>query len=116
MVPGVSGIRLVNEFRLRNEKMKDKEKTKTVFRAFRNDGEVIALFPQIPASNEGYLCQSYMHVGQHGAADTGIVTSRTRLAMPKEYRPLLKELREIGYNVKIAKRCTRQDQEIRQSK
>ena len=80
----------------------DREKTKTVFRVF-SDGEVIALFPQIAA---GWYCQSYMHVGQHGSADTGIVINQTRLATPKEYRTLLKELKQLGYNPKIMKRCT----------
>ena len=92
----------------------NKEKTKTVFRIW-PDGDVIALFPQIAATTGGYECQSYMHVGQHGAADIGVITKRTRLAKPKEYRPLLKELRQIDYNVKIAKRCTYKDQQIRQA-
>ena len=92
--------------------MKDKEKTKVIFRIW-PDGDVIALFPQIAASNDGYTCQSYMHIGQHGGADTGIVKRATRLAKPKEYMPLLKELRQIGYNVQIAKRCRYTDQQMR---
>ncbi len=91
----------------------DKEKTKTVFRIY-PDGEVIALFPQIAVTTGGYNCQSYMQVGQHGGADIDIVVRDTRLAKPKEYKTLLKELRQIGYNVKIAKRCTHRDQQIRQ--
>ena len=89
------------------------EKTKTVFRIW-PDGEVIALFPQIAASVDGHLCQDYVQVGQHGAADTLIVVRRTRSAKPKEYQPLLKELRQIGYNPQIAKRCTYRDFQIRQ--
>lgn len=90
----------------------DKEKTKTVFRIY-PDGDVIALFPQIAADNYGWLCSSYMHLGQHGGADTLCVVSQTRPATPKEYRPLLKELKQLGYGPKIAKRCTRYDQELR---
>lgn len=90
------------------------EKTKTVFRIW-PDGEVIALFSQIAADVHGNLCQSYMHVGQHGGADYSLVVSRTRLATPKKYKPLLKELKRIGYKPLIAKRCSRKGQLIRRT-
>ena len=86
---------------------------KTVFRVY-PDGEVIALFPQIAAQVGGYLCQSYMHVGQHGATDTNIVVRQTKLATKKEYQVLLQELEQIGYNPIVAKRCTYKDLQIRQ--
>lgn len=86
---------------------------KTIFRVY-PDGEVIALFPQIAAQVGGYLCQSYIHVGQHGAANTEIVVRQTRLATEEEYRVLLAELEEIGYNPVVAKRCTYRDLQIRQ--
>lgn len=91
----------------------DKEKTKTVFRFYRDSGEVIALFPQIAADNHGWHCSSYMHVGQHGGADVECVVRQTRLATPKEYRPLLRKLKQCGYSPKIAKRCTQYDRELR---
>jgi hypothetical protein len=95
--------------------MKDKEKTKTVFRIWPN-GDVIALFPQIPYDDiHGYLCLSYLQVGQHGAANELIVVRQTRLAKPKEYRPLLKELQQLGYRPTVAKRCTGKDFEIRRA-
>lgn len=86
---------------------------KTVFRIYPN-GEVIALFPQIAAQIGGYLCQFYIHIGQHGAAGTHTVVRQTRLASRKEYLPLLKELEQIGYNPVVAKRCTYKDLQIRQ--
>lgn len=92
----------------------DKEKTKVVFRVW-PDGDVIALFPQIPADLHGYMCQSYMHVGQHGAADTDISAGQTRLATPKEFIKLKRELRQRGYNLQVGKRCTRKDFEIRRA-
>lgn len=91
----------------------DKEKTKTVFRFYRRYGEVIALFPQIAGDIFGESCLSYMHIGQHSAADPIIVVKQTRLAVPKEYKPLLKELKQLGYNVQITKKCTYRDQQIR---
>jgi hypothetical protein len=97
----------------RDKMKKDKEKTKVIFRIW-PDGEVIALFPQIAGDSNGYECMSYLHIGQHGGASTQIVLRQTKLARPKEYAPLLRELRRIGYNVRIAKRCTYRDQQIRQ--
>lgn len=92
---------------------RDKEKTKTIFRIWPNE-DVIALFPQIAGNMKPWTCQSYMHVGQHGAATTELMRRYTRPAKPKEYKELLAELRRIGYNVQVVKRCTRKDYEIRQ--
>ena len=81
--------------------MKSKTMTKVIFRKFGN-GEVIALFPD-EQERGGYIC-SYMHIGQHGMADRGIV-NKTKLATPTEYAPLLSELKSIGYdNLVIRKR------------
>ena len=80
----------------------DKEKTKVIFRMF-GDGQVIALFPEIIADNLGYNCQSYMHVGQHGAASPGL-TDKTKLAKQEDYQQLFDELTEIGYNLEVIKR------------
>jgi hypothetical protein len=76
---------------------------KVIFRKF-PDGDIIALFPEIAVDNTGYKCESYMHVGQHGAADTEIVRN-TKLATPDEYAVLQDELeRVVGYDLKIIKR------------
>lgn len=76
--------------------------TSVVFRVF--DGEVIALFPELDnlagAANPG-LCMSYMHVGQHGEADYKGVMHRSRRAREEEYRPLLNELKSIGYILNV---------------
>jgi len=86
-------------------------KTLTVFRKFKS-GEVIALFPLIPSSSNGFLCQSYLHIGQHGAAHPGLVRG-TKLATKKEFAPLAKELRAIGYKLQVAKRIPRNALEVR---
>lgn len=89
--------------------------TKVIFRKFRN-GEVIALFPQEPATCDGWLCVSYMHVGQHGSADPFIVND-TKPAMPYEYADLYNELKSIGYNdLAVCKRFSRNDYEIRKER
>jgi hypothetical protein len=84
------------------------DEVKVLFRKWRDgEREVVALFPEIPADREGDLCESYMHVGQHGAADPRIVTHDTRAANPEEYRSLLRELGQIGYtHLKVVERIT----------
>ena len=85
---------------------------KVIFRTF-PDGEVIALFPQIAAGYGAHVCQSYMHIGQHGAASVELVYD-TRLSRPEEYADLLAELEQIGYSPKPAKRFTSADRRIRE--
>lgn len=80
---------------------------KVVFRKFK-DGQILALFPRIPADLQGYKCESYMHVGQHGAADPSVV-SITKPTTPAEYAGLAKELRSIGYRLEIGQKCTYRD-------
>jgi len=90
--------------------------TKVIFRWWLNEGidNVIAMFPQIAASVDGVLCQSYMHVGQHSAATPELVYNGTRPAIPGEYADLKTELEAIGYRLKIGKRFTQADLRIRQ--
>lgn len=59
------------------------------FRKF-EDGEVIALFNDEWAPRSG-LVDSYMHNGQHGAAEPGVGIP----ASPEEYDALLRELTHI---------------------
>ncbi|MEN6643984.1 MAG: hypothetical protein ABFE08_16225 [Armatimonadia bacterium] len=84
--------------------MHDDTQTPTVFRTY-PDGEVAALFPTIPADPNGN-CSSYVHVGQHGAADPHHLISRTRPATPDEYAELTAELEAIGYAVRPVRRMT----------
>lgn len=42
---------------------------RVVFRKWRDTGSVIALFPEIPTDLQGWYCEAYEHVGQHGGAD-----------------------------------------------
>ena len=81
--------------------------TKVVFRKFK-EGDIIALFPRLPGTNDPYTCGSYMHIGQHGSTDPGIVNI-TELAKPTEYASLAKELRSIGYVLDIKSKITYDD-------
>ena len=68
---------------------------KVVFRRFK-EGGIIALFPYIPWNESENTITSYMHAGQHGAADYKGIISGTLPATEKEYRNLLAELKSIG--------------------
>ncbi len=76
-------------------------KYKVVFRKF-NDGQVIALFPELPCDNRGNIT-SYMHIGQHAPASRFIVHD-TKPANPEEYADLHAELLRIGYDLEIRKK------------
>ena len=78
-------------------------KTKTIFRKF-PEGDIIALFPEIPGTNEYWTCQSYQHIGQHGAADTVHITMITKPATKEESAGLFNELKRIGYDMEMIKR------------
>jgi len=82
-------------------KWKTKMKTRVIFRKW-PDGDIIALFPDIPDSN--HYCLSYMHVGQHGGADYSAVLAMTTPAKEYEYMELAEELTSIGYDLEIRKR------------
>lgn len=79
--------------------------TRTVFRKY-PDGQVIALFPDIPWSGRRGEVTSYMHLGQHGAADYCHVVATTKPVTEGEYGDLLDELSQAGYdNMRIVKRA-----------
>jgi len=82
--------------------IQDTYKTKVIFRAFK-DGEVLAIFPEIPWNSDISSCMSYLHTGQHGSASE-LITDTTRLASEGEYAPLKRELEQIGYNLEVHKK------------
>lgn len=77
----------------------DTHETPVIFRRF-PDGDVIALFPTLPAHASGYSVESYMHVGQHSAADLDLI-NRTKPAKPAEYADLARELEAAPYGYRL---------------
>ena len=72
--------------------------TPVIFRKY-PDGEIIALFPTLAGSVAlSYSCWCYQHIGQGGAADSGLVISSTEPASPDEYADLLAELISMGWD------------------
>jgi hypothetical protein len=78
--------------------------TKVVFRKFKDNGDIVALFPESPESGTAYACTSYGHVGQHCAADYVGTLRGTTPAKFADYRDLKTELENIGYRLDVRKR------------
>lgn len=77
----------------------DDEITDVIFRVWKRQGGVIALFPGIDEGN-GKI-SSYEHHGQHGGADYMGVMGLTRPAKPAEYASLKRELESPPYNYRF---------------
>jgi len=82
------------------------ETTLVVFRKWRDNGDVIALFPEEASDVNGWYCDAYEHVGQHGGADYHGVITHTTPASEAEIADLAKELTRIGYNLKPIQRAS----------
>ena len=89
--------------------------TLVVLRRWRNTGDLIALFPALPADYQGLFVDSYMHVGQHAAADYHGVVLATTPASQEEAADLIRELERIGYRLKPIKRASRKQHEARRA-
>lgn len=77
--------------------------TKVIFRKF-PDNNIIALFPELPGTNDILTCLNYMHLGQYGSGRATI--EGTKPCRVGEYFSLFKELERIGYNLKVVTRIS----------
>lgn len=76
--------------------------TKVVFRKYKN-GDIIALFPEIPAAF-GEVA-SYTHMNGHGGSHYKLVMNSTKSATEAEYMPLFNELvAKYGYQLDVRKK------------
>jgi hypothetical protein len=80
-------------------------KTVVIFRRFKKENDIIALFPY--EIENGRHCMSYQHIGQHGGADFDVCVKNSVPAKPEEYNDLQKELISIGYNLEIRRKANR---------
>lgn len=67
---------------------------KVVFKIWK--GEVVALFPELPGTNDPDTCLCYSHAGMHSTADVR-AAGKQPYATKREYEPLLRELESGGY-------------------
>lgn len=92
--------------RIRSDVRPSSGTTPVIFRVWKREGGVIAIFPTL-RDRHGRL-EMYEHNGGHGAGDPSIVTV-TRLATPREYTSLKRELEGVPYHyrLRVVTRMTR---------
>lgn len=78
-----------------------------VFRKWKENGDVIALFPELPADILGIFCDAYESIGQHGGADYFGVIRQTTPCSSEQSADLAVELQRIGYRLRPLKRASR---------
>lgn len=84
------------------------EETKVIFRW--HDGECLALFPELPGTNDPKTCACYAMQGEHASAEC---VPFGRPATPKEFAPVKAALESRGYRLRIVSRFTLFDQNTR---
>lgn len=91
--------------------------TIVIFRTFRDGAGVIAIFPEIPGTDDPYTCSSFMHVGQHAAADPQVLAWTTAPATEEQYADLRRELESPPYNYRfvVRKRLSRRYLAVRRA-
>lgn len=83
----------------------NRETIPVCFRAYRDNGEIIAIFPAMPESLNGYRCAVYAHMGGHAATNPQDMVAMTKPATEEQYTDLLRELVSIGYyNLRIVQK------------
>lgn len=91
------------------------ESIAVVYRRWKENGDIIALFPELPSDYQGWYCDSYEHVGQHGGADYHGVIQATKPVSPEDAAPLARELERIGYRLRSIKRASGKHHEARRA-
>lgn len=89
--------------------------TVVVFRRWRDNGDIIALFPSQPADYRDHYCDAYEHVGQHGGADYHGVIQATKPVSLEEATDLIQELERIGYVLRPIRRASQRVHEARRA-
>lgn len=98
-----------------SREMGKQEKTKVIFRRYPDAGDIIAIFPELPGTNDPGTCLCYQHLGQHGDCyPVGVIRS-TKPATPEQYASLMRELRRFGYELLVLKRIPRNAYEVRRN-
>lgn len=75
--------------------------TKVIFRKWKNNGDIIALFPEIPGNGHPGTCLSFEHVGQHGTASISLTIAHTTPATERECETLQRELESAPYRYRL---------------
>ena len=80
----------------RNIQLNPKAMTKVIFKYHEKNSDLFAFFPDEVADSKGNK-MSYQHIGQHSACSDDY-NKESRLATKEEYKDLLNELINVGYD------------------
>lgn len=80
------------------------------------EGEVTAVFPTLPGTNDPWSMTCYAHIGQHSSASIEWVRT-AKPATPAQYAPLLRELQSIyhEYELVVRRRLSWKDTDRRKA-
>jgi acyl-CoA-binding protein len=85
--------------------MIEEKPERVIFRAWKDSGDVIAIFPDWNYGNSQTskpgMVMSFEHVGQHGEASWPGLKSETRAATPAEYAAVKEELESSPYDYRL---------------
>jgi len=84
-----------------------------IFRRWKDTGDVVAIFPALPADEAGRYCQSYDETGQQIAVEYEDIFEDTVGASPTEYSRLAHELAMLGYRLRPVQQATQEMHERR---
>jgi len=83
------------------------------YRKFKAGGKVIAVFPEIPTTNNILYCASYSQQWKY--SQSGDLKYSTTKPTEKEIEPIRKELESIGYNlIEVPKRLKKHTEKLRE--
>lgn len=86
-----------------------------IFRRWNDTGDIVAIFPEQPADDQGRYCLAYDKLGQHIAAEYEQVMQHTTPISAQEYERFAHELTLLGYDLQPINEATEQHHERRQT-
>lgn len=84
-----------------------------VFRRWKDTGDLVAVFPEIPADDLGRYCFAYDETGTQTAAEYEEIIQDTTPVTPTEYGRFAHELTMLGYDLQPVLEASHQHHERR---
>lgn len=77
-------------------------------------GDILAVFPSLPGTNDPATMESYNLLGSHNSCHDDYVRERTKPATPEQVRAALQGLRNAGYkHLRVLQRISRDYYQVR---
>lgn len=86
-----------------------------IFRRWNDTGDIVAIFPELPADDQGRFCVAHDELGQQIAAEYEQVMRDTTPVSPTEYGRFAHELTLLGYDLQSINQASDQHHERRRA-